>query len=186
MSDYRTKAAQSKAAPATQREGGEKNLAVVQQTDMSLVQNPAEVIAVGKAMATQLKSVIKGANLIVKIGQGEHIRFEGWQTVGAFFRATPITEWTEELKTEEGTFFGVKCHVGIYQNGQKIAGADALCTKNEKNWKSKEAYELGSMAQTRAAAKAFRMAFSWIVVLAGYSGTPAEEVVPGSASGKML
>jgi len=37
------------------------------------------------------------------------------------------------------------------------------------------------MAITRATGKAFRLAFSWIVVLAGYEATPAEEIVEAEA-----
>jgi len=37
-------------------------------------------------------------------------------------------------------------------------------------------FQLRSMAQTRACAKAFRNVFSWVVVLAGYRPTPAEEM----------
>jgi len=37
-------------------------------------------------------------------------------------------------------------------------------------------YQLESMSQTRAMAKALRSRFSWVVVLAGYSPTPAEEM----------
>lgn len=37
-------------------------------------------------------------------------------------------------------------------------------------------YQLRSMAQTRACAKAFRNCLSWVVVLAGYRPTPAEEL----------
>lgn len=37
-------------------------------------------------------------------------------------------------------------------------------------------YQLESMSQTRAQAKALRSRFSWVVVLAGYSPTPAEEM----------
>jgi hypothetical protein len=37
-------------------------------------------------------------------------------------------------------------------------------------------FQLRSMAQTRACAKAFRNVLAWVVVLAGYRGTPAEEV----------
>lgn len=39
-------------------------------------------------------------------------------------------------------------------------------------------FQLRSMAQTRAASKAFRLALSWVVVLAGFKSTPAEEM-PG-------
>ncbi len=37
-------------------------------------------------------------------------------------------------------------------------------------------FQLRSMAQTRAAAKALRNALAWVVVLAGYKPTPAEEM----------
>lgn len=37
-------------------------------------------------------------------------------------------------------------------------------------------FQLRSMAQTRAGAKALRNALAWVVVLAGYSPTPAEEM----------
>lgn len=42
--------------------------------------------------------------------------------------------------------------------------------------KPKPLFQLRSMAQTRASAKAFRHKLGWVVVLAGYSGTPAEEM----------
>lgn len=38
-------------------------------------------------------------------------------------------------------------------------------------------FQLRSMAQTRAAAKVLREAFSWVVVLAGFAPTPAEEII---------
>src|SRR5678816_2244550 len=37
-------------------------------------------------------------------------------------------------------------------------------------------FQLRSMAQTRAASKALRNALAWVVVLAGYRPTPAEEL----------
>jgi hypothetical protein len=48
--------------------------------------------------------------------------------------------------------------------------------RDEKNWATKPEFQLRSMAQTRACAKALRNAFAWIPVLAGYEGTPAEEM----------
>ena len=43
-------------------------------------------------------------------------------------------------------------------------------------------FQLSSMAQTRACAKALRNVLSWVVVLAGYRTTPAEEIqdMPGA------
>src|SRR5262249_27437128 len=46
----------------------------------------------------------------------------------------------------------------------------------EQNWAKKPLFQLRSMAQTRACAKAMRNVLAWVVVLAGYAPTPAEEM----------
>ena len=43
-------------------------------------------------------------------------------------------------------------------------------------WSTRPRYARRSMAQTRATGKACRLAFSWIMALAGYEPTPAEEM----------
>lgn len=51
--------------------------------------------------------------------------------------------------------------------------------KKEKRFMGTESvplFQLASMAQTRAAAKALRMVLSWVVVLGGFKPTPAEEL----------
>ena len=50
------------------------------------------------------------------------------------------------------------------------------CSKTEAAFINKPLSACESMAQTRATGKAFRQSFSWIMILAGYSPTPAEEV----------
>jgi hypothetical protein len=44
------------------------------------------------------------------------------------------------------------------------------------NWRNKPLFTLKSMAQTRAGGKALRQMLSWVVVLAGFKATPAEEM----------
>jgi len=46
-------------------------------------------------------------------------------------------------------------------------------------------FQLRSMAQTRAGAKALRNALAWVVVLAGYKPTPAEEMDGAEPSGAL-
>ncbi len=65
--------------------------------------------------------------------------------------------------------------VALHQ-GQEISRAEAYCMGNEDNWKGKPLFQLASMAQTRACAKSLRNVLSWVVVLAGYRATPAEEL----------
>jgi hypothetical protein len=47
---------------------------------------------------------------------------------------------------------------------------------DESKWSDKPLYQLRSMAQTRAQAKALRGVLAWVAVLAGYNPTPAEEM----------
>jgi hypothetical protein len=51
---------------------------------------------------------------------------------------------------------------------------------DERNWSHRDDYALRSMAQTRAVAKALRLCLGWIMSLAGYEATPAEEMPCGS------
>lgn len=48
--------------------------------------------------------------------------------------------------------------------------------QDEPNWRGKPLFQLKSMAQTRACAKALRNVLAWVVVLAGYAPTPSEEM----------
>jgi hypothetical protein len=57
-----------------------------------------------------------------------------------------------------------------------VGGASAECTLNEKNWSGKDSFSLRSMAITRATGKAFRLSFAWIMQLAGFEPTPADEI----------
>lgn len=62
-------------------------------------------------------------------------------------------------------------------DGAVIGRASAICgTPDEPTWATRPAYARRSMAITRATGKAYRLGFSWIMALAGYEPTPAEEM----------
>lgn len=67
-------------------------------------------------------------------------------------------------------------------SGQIVGSAEAMCSRGEKTWAQRDDYALRSMAETRAESRAYRRAAGWIVHLAGYSPTPAEEMghTPGA------
>ena len=48
---------------------------------------------------------------------------------------------------------------------------------DETKWAKGPDYARRSMAATRATSKACRLAFSWVMVLAGFQPTPAEEMI---------
>ena len=68
---------------------------------------------------------------------------------------------------------GYKAKVSIVQGDNILSTAEAIATSN--GYQTKE-HAIFSMAQTRAMGKAYRMAFSWIIELAGFQATPAEEM----------
>lgn len=61
-------------------------------------------------------------------------------------------------------------------DGTVVGAAEAMCSRAEVKWGTREDFALRSMAETRAESRAFRRATGWIIHLAGYSPTPAEEM----------
>lgn len=78
-------------------------------------------------------------------------------------------------ETSEVDGYSWECHVDVSKNGVPIAGGDGMCSRTEETWRDRDDYALRGMAQTRATSRAIAGAARWIVTLAGYSATPAEE-----------
>ena len=137
--------------------------------------SPQAIVDAAVEKAKVLKTLVGQANLTVKIGNSQHLKFEAWQTLGRFDRVTAAVGWTKPLHNRANDIIGYEARAETFQDGQMISAAEAQCTIDEANWKNKELWQLRSMAQTRACAKALRNVLAWIVVLAGYEATPAEE-----------
>ncbi len=135
--------------------------------------NPDVVLARSVKVANVLKDVVSKKGLVLKIGQSEYIRVEGWTTLGALVGVFAQTEWTHPLPDEAGWEAAV---VVRNAQGAEFGRAEAQCLRAEKNWKNRDDFALRSMAQTRAMGKALRMPLGFIAVLAGYEATPAEEM----------
>lgn len=80
---------------------------------------------------------------------------------------------------EETTYdvdgFSWESRVEVFKDGVLIAAGEAMCSRTEHTWHDRDDYALRGMAQTRATSRAIAGAARWIVTLAGYSATPAEE-----------
>jgi len=141
--------------------------------------DPVEVIEKAVKVADALKSVIASKGLVKNIQGREYVEIAGWQTLAAMLRLTSVCEWSRPLEN------GFEARVLVQSpEGSIIGSAEAQCTREERTWKNRDDYALRSMAQTRATAKALRSVLGFVVVLAGYKDTPAEEM-PGeeAASG---
>lgn len=142
---------------------------------LAVVRPPKQVLEEAREAATALVEVIKAKKNPFMVRGEVYLQFEDWQTVAKFYGATVKVAETKYLEYGEVAGFEAKAVV-LNSNGMEISGAEAMCLNDEPNWKKKPLFQLKSMAQTRASAKALRNVFAWVVVLAGYKPTPAEEM----------
>jgi hypothetical protein len=135
-------------------------------------QQVQDIVTRGTDIATELNKIIEGKNLYKQIGPSKHILVEAWQTCGVFLG---YTGRTQELPDADQ---GAKALAEIVnRDGMVVSTATAACgTEGDGQWVKRPYFQQLSMAQTRALSKAFRNVLSWIVVLAGYNATPAEEM----------
>jgi hypothetical protein len=137
---------------------------------------PEEQLLIAAKWASALQRVVKEQDLAINFGgKAEHWPVEVWQTF-AMFAGVHARE-VDIRRYDNGTW---EAKVEIVRNRDKtiVADGSAICGIDEPTWAKKPEYARRSMAITRATGKAYRSAFSFISVLAGYSPTPAEEM-PG-------
>ncbi len=124
-------------------------------------------------MADVLKDVIKQQHLSVKIGPNEYVKVEAWATLGVMLGILPRER---EVKEHANGDYEAAVDLIRQRDGMVVGGASALCGADEQRWGKADRFARRSMAITRATGKAYRLCFAWIVTLAGYEPTPAEEM----------
>ncbi len=164
------------------------------------IMKPALVLAQAQEAAKALIEVVSKKPKPVIMNNEQYLEYEDWQTVGQFYRYAVKTG--EAVPVEINGVQGAKARAELINmdTGQILGGAEAYCMRDEEKWNTRPKYEwqdddesgerkrikvgdeivpwfqLASMAQTRAGAKAYRNRLAWVVVLAGYRPTPAEEL----------
>ncbi len=136
------------------------------ETAATLVQGATE-------MAKQLAGVIEQCRLYNHIQGRRFVRVEGWTTLAAMMG---VTAREVGIAEQEDGSFEATVELVRHKDGQVISRASALCGADEPTWAGRPKYARRSMASTRATGKACRLAFSWVMSLAGYEATPAEEM----------
>jgi hypothetical protein len=148
------------------------------------VTDPKEMIHRAAQLADALANIVNTQidengkpKLFVTIQGRKYVKADGWTTLGAMLGVVPVEESCTRLPTDSG-FKGFEARVKLIRmvDGAQVGGASAECTLNEKNWQGKDSFSLRSMAITRATGKAFRLSFAWIMQLAGFEPTPADEL----------
>lgn len=164
----------------TQEETG--LVAVEHQAPMELlVGTPAQKVTQAKQYAEALAGVVKNNRLYVEIGNTgrQHVLYEGWTTLGSLMGVHPVVIWTKRI--EDGWESRVEART---LDGRLVGSAEAMCLRSESSWNDSPEYAIRSMAQTRAASKALKMPLGFVMAMAGFDTTPAEEIAPDGAQGR--
>jgi len=179
----------------------------IRETEVGIITPPEVVLENARSAAKALVNVISTKKKPVIINGETYLEFEDWQTVAQFYGYTVKTGEAEMVELDGVK--GAKAHADLidFRTGEIVGGAEAYCMRDEDKWGTRPKYEwqgegnnrkrvkvgdeivpwfqLASMAQTRAGSKALRNRLAWVVVLAGYRPTPAEEMTEGTASEKV-
>src|SRR3990167_5431255 len=136
--------------------------------------DPAEVVIRATKIADALADVIRKQGLASRIGDREYVRVEGWTFLGTMLGVFPVTAWTRRIEGQDG---GWEARVeAVTKDGVTIGAAEAECLRTERTWAKRDDYALRSMAATRATSKALRMPLGFVMTLAGFEATPADEM----------
>lgn len=146
-------------------------------------------VALATEVADCLSEVIRSQGLAMKglnkkKPDEEYVLIDGWEILGTMLGIVPVSRIVDEITNKQGRTVGYTARAWLYRNpvidaegniveGDLIATADASATKDGFQ---KETFSMMSMAQTRALSKSYRMALGWIMKMAKFQTTPAEEM----------
>lgn len=145
-------------------------------------------VAVATNVANTLAPLVRTQGLAIKglnkkAPDKEYVMVEGWEVLGTFLGIVPVTTIIAEIKNKHDVVVGYRARATLYQNpliendeivgGTVIARAEA---EADRSGNQKEKFSMASMAQTRALGKAYRMGLSWIMKMAGFEPTFAEDM----------
>ncbi len=148
--------------------------------------NPEAFVAGYVAISDTLSRVVKDKKLYKTISGKDHVLVEGWTLLGSMLGVFPVTVWSKPVHDMEGVQIGWEARVEARtRDGGIVGAAEAECLRSESLWAKRDDYALRSMAQTRATSKALRQPLGFVMTLAGFNATPAEEI-PQEAGPKLV
>ena len=174
----------------------EDNTAIVMKENGSLpdyaILNPeipmSAKVQVATNVANTLAPLVRQQKLAVtglnkKEPEKEYVMVEGWEVLGTFLGIVPVTTTIAEIKNNKGRIVGYRARATLYQkpiieNDEIVGGTVISRAEAQANIDGfqKDLFAIESMAQTRALGKAYRMGLSWIMKMAGFEGTFAEDM----------
>lgn len=125
--------------------------------------------------ANVLKKFIVDRKLFTEIQKKNYVNVEGWEFAGACMGISPIVRSVERIQVEGEVKYHARVELIVMSTGKVVGAGEAICSNKEQGKSSYAEYAIASMAQTRAIGKSYRNSFAWLMKMAGYEATPAEE-----------
>ena len=139
--------------------------------------NPAAQMIGAKDIAKVTRETVRSLAISIGGSREKYLPFPGWQVIAA---AAGCTVSAGDVQAIAGGVGGVMARGRVIRasDGAVIAEAIGIVGNDEPAWAKRPLYARYGMAQTRAAARAARNAFGFILTLIDKNlcGTPAEEV----------
>lgn len=135
-------------------------------------------LAATKKLATELTKFIDDNRLSTNIAGKKYVMVEGWQFAGSQLNLVAIVNDAEDITKDGSTELRYKATAEVIHiaTNTLVSRGFAICSNKESKKKSFDEYAVASMAQTRAIGKAYRNNLSWLIKMAGFEGTPREEI----------
>jgi hypothetical protein len=148
--------------------------------------DPGAMVAQATKLANALKDIVERQSLYTVINGKKYPEVEAWATIGRLDNVV-AREARPPERQEDGSY---EAYVDLVRlsDGMVVGSASAICgMPDDAPWNKRAEFNRRSMAVTRATSRAFRQQYAWIMALAGYQATPADEMPrqdAPSASGK--
>jgi hypothetical protein len=158
------------------RELDEERAIVVRQPDrLAQAPTPEDTLSLATRMATALKDVVEKQRLFAVIQGKKYPQVEAWMTIARMDNVV-AREARPPIRRDDGSYEAFVELIRL-SDGMVVGAGSALCgTPDDRPWATRGEPARRSMAVTRATSRAFRQQYSWIMALAGYEPTPAEEM----------
>lgn len=147
-----------------------------QERGLARADSPTAMIGLATELADALKHIVEKQKLYSVINGKKFPQVEAWMTIGRMDNVV-AREAERPIRNEDGSYEAFVELVRL-SDGMVVGRASAMCgSPDDPPWFKRSEPNRRSMAVTRATSRAFRQQYSWIMALAGYQPTPAEEMV---------
>jgi hypothetical protein len=149
---------------------------------LAIAPGPVEMVGLAAQMATALVDVVEKQHLYAVVGYDKETNkpkkfpnVEAWLTIARMDNVV-AREHGLPVRHEDGSYEAVVDLIRL-SDGMVVGQGSAICgMADDERWATASSTAKRGMAVTRATSRACRQHYAWIMAMAGYQPTPAEEM----------